>query len=321
MIAAAFLLIVVIAACAPIVWSMTRSTLQGPLVNEHDSERFSADMVGPWVPDWTWQYNSLTRPVWHWWVYNSYEKSVCLGPFAVIAAVVGLWKFRNKDGGGEPRFRLGSATLFASLAVTFILLSYGPTWRFWTIDVTRMTPYRLLMFICPPVRFAGNPGRLIIVAQLAVAILAAAGLSRLREINSSALRTGITFLFVIGFATESEPRMLPSRSPDVPEWAEVLRDDPRPGGVINMQQGGESIDLYLQTIHHRPIARGALSRTPNEVARATGIVMQDVADNRFSALANMGFGFLVQSDHAPPLPLPEAYSDRSVTVYRLPRDR
>ena len=105
--------------------------------------------------------------------------------------------------------------------------------------------------------------------------------------------------------------------PDAPKWVNAVRDDPTPGGVIDLVEGGEPQDMYYQTIHHRPIAQGDLSRIPQATKAATDTVLGDVDQHRYDELGSMGFAFLVTGTHLAPLNLPVAYADRAVRVYRL----
>ena len=307
--------ITTIATCGPIVWFMWRATLDGAVLRTHNPDEWSADMLGPWVPDWTWIYNQWTRAVWGSQQYSYEEKSVCLGPVVAIAAIWAL--VRQRKPGRRSRYRLGSQWLFAILTLVFMLLSFGPTWRCWTIVVTRLTPYRVLTLLFPPIAFAGCTARMMIMAQLTACVLAAAALAQLRHVRGRFVRTTLIFLSVAGLVIESQPRTLFTCPPSVPRWVEMLRDDPRPGAVIDLIEGDDSMDLYFQSVHRRAIAQGNLSRVSQTTKLASAQVLDDVKNSQFRKLAKMGFAFLVTGAHSALLPLPLAYADRGARMYLL----
>jgi len=303
--------------CGPIVMAMAHEADRAPLLRTHDPEMYSADMLGPWVPDWVWLYNGYTRFLWNSPTAFYVEKSVCLGPAVVIAAAFAFFPRRRR-----PRAELGSLPLFAAISVVFIALCFGPTWRFWTMPVTTLTPYRALATLLPSLQVAGCPGRMIIIAQLAVSVLAAAGLSRLGDKPGGARSTArpvlLVILFGISMVIESQPRVLMSVPAAVPKWVELVRDDPSPGAVIDLVEEGGTLDLFYQTVHHRPIAMGEISRISSDTNAATQSVLDAVAQGRYDLLAREGFGFIVARTSAPPLALSLIYSDRRVRLYRLP---
>jgi hypothetical protein len=296
------------------VLAMNRQAARATLLRMHDPDLFSADLLAPWVPDSTWVYNNLTRPLWAPMATGSeVEKGVCLGTAVVVAAAFAFLPRK-----GRPRLVLGSAGLFAVLAVVFLCLSFGPTWRFWTIPITRLTPYRALAWLLPPLRFAGSASRMIIMTQLAAAVLAAAGLSRLAGIRSKPRRIVLVVLFGVSLVIESQPRVLLTCPPDVPRWVTVLRDAPGEGAVIDLIAGDRSIDFYYQTVHHRPIAMGDISRISADTAAATASVMDEAARGEYGLLGHEGFAYIVTGSSAPSLRLPVFYSDQAARVYRLP---
>jgi hypothetical protein len=301
--------------CGPIVLAMTREARRAPLLNTHDADLFSADLIAPWVPDWTWLYSSLTSRIWMPLLTASYlEKAVCLGPAVVVAAM-----FAFIPGKGRPRLALGSTPLFGILALLFLLLCFGPVWRFWTIPITTLTPYRGLVAIFPFLRVAGSVSRFIIVTQLAIAVLAAAGMSRIGNISSRSGRVLLIIVMGVTLVIESQGQVPPVCDPAVPKWVQVLRDAPGQGAVIDLMYGDQSIDLYYQTVHRRPIAMGHLSRLSADTAAATAGVVDDVRYGRYDSLARMGFAYLVTYPIDSTLSLPVYYADQAARVYRLPR--
>jgi len=297
---------------APLVFAMLRDAYREPIVELHDPEHLSTDLVSPFVPDWAWQWHGVTRPIWS--PIGAYaETSVCIGPAILVAAIGACWR-----GTGARRLFLASTGLWVTLAVVFFALSCGPTLYFWTIPLTNWTPYRLLQSILPFLHFAGIPARMMIIVQLACCVLAAAGFARLAEL-SRGRRIALGVIFCLALSIESQPRLQPVYPPDVPQWVQVVRDAPQPGAVIDLIARGHSGDLYAQTIHRRPIAFGIIARLHQSTQDASDRVLQQVQHGEFDALAAEGFAFIVSGTSEPPMPLPLVHEDRFARVYRLDR--
>jgi hypothetical protein len=298
----------------PIVLAMARRAARFPLLREHNPDLFSCDMLAPWVPDWTWAYSSITRSIWQPFMYGSpQEKGLCIGPAVLVAS---LFAFIPRV--GRPRFALGSPALFALLAIAFLGLSFGPVWRFGTVPVTSITPYNALISCFPPARSASSVSRFIVMTQLCLAVLAASGLSRISTLRSPGWRTLLTLVAASLLVLEAQPCVLLACSPDPPKWVLFLRDAPLHGAVIDLIDGARSTDLYYQTIHHRPIAMGEISRISADVQARTDHVLDAVNTGHFQLLSQEGFAYIVTIPPAPPLKLPICYTDQAARIYALP---
>lgn len=64
---------------------------------------------------------------------------------------------------------------------------------------------------------------------------------------------------------QSLPRLPGARAVDVPEYVKVLAELPNGGGVLDLVEKDAGLQLYYQTIHHKPIAFGYLARLPLSV--------------------------------------------------------
>jgi hypothetical protein len=104
----------------------------------------------------------------------------------------------------------------------------------------------------------------------------------------------------------------------VPQWVKVLRDEPGRGALIDFVDEGTSPDLFYQTVHHRPMAQGDISRVSADTADATGLLLEAARQGRYDELARDGFGFILDHASNPPLALPVVYADRRVRLFRLP---
>jgi hypothetical protein len=299
------------ALCGPIVFFMLRQALH-PVLYSHDPEWFSADMLGPFIPDWAWLYHDWTRPIWFAQTSSDIEKSVCIGPAVVIAALFSLWPGKKR-----PRLRLGNATLLSAIALTFMAFSFGPTLRFRGSPLTTLTPYRALAFIFPPLRLGGCSGRMMIMTQLAVCVLASAGLSRLAALQHKTTRILITCLFLVAMVFEAQPLVLPTCPPDVPRWVSILRDAPGKGAVIDYIGDDLGDGLLYQTVHQRPIAMGDVFRLSMDTYRQTQGVLELAQKGRYQKLAAMGFAYIAQNPNAPLRPLPQYYVDQAARIYSI----
>ncbi len=115
---------------------------------------------------------------------------------------------------------------------------------------------------------------------------------------------------------QSQPSVLISVDPVVPHWVDVVRNDPSPGAVLDAVDGDESSGLYEQTIHHRAMAGGQLSRSPMEARMEWEGQLEALRRGDVSAVKAFRFVVIRASD--PALALPVVFEDRTVRVYRVP---
>jgi hypothetical protein len=299
-----------------LVFAMAQAAKDKPFVGMHDPEFYSADVVGLFVPGSTWQYRSLTRSIWP-PLGEPAEKNTSLGLALIVAAAYGCTR--------RAREEIKAAGFWITLVVVFTALSLGPTLQFRGTAMTGWMPYRLFERILPPIRMSGCPSRMLVMTELALGVLAAGGLKRLGEgggvgemLNRKRkmLRFVIAGVFVLALVIESQPAVQICVNPEVPRWVQILRDDPTPGAVMDAVDGGESAGLYYQTIHHRPMASGYLSRVL--------VRLDDEWHHRLDLLQRgdissfKDFRFIVIRANDPPLPLAEVFADRTVRVYRMP---
>ncbi len=152
------------------------------------------------------------------------------------------------------------------------LLSLGPFLKVLPgLDHGPVLPYWLFWYV-PFVSAAWVPGRWIVVALLAWALLVAEGLERL---GTQRWR----MLALAGILFESVAVPLPMTRPEIPPLYSALARDPGPGAVLELPFGlrdgrifwgffFEAERLYYQTAHGRPMVGGYLSRIPDRIIEA-----------------------------------------------------
>jgi hypothetical protein len=155
------------------------------------------------------------------------------------------------------RFRLTGALLF----FVFLVLCLGPELKILEDNTEVPLPYALLRRI-PPFQMARSPVRFVLVAIFGEALLAASGIQFLEGIaarrGSAALAALVAVplgLWVVLETYHPVPRLAPYEPP-TSRLAAL-----RPGGVLNVPiSAWDGYALFLQTVHHHPIATGFVSR-------------------------------------------------------------
>jgi hypothetical protein len=182
--------------------------------------------------------------------------------------------------------------------------------------------------VFPPWRLAGVPLRMMVMVQLAAAVLAAAGWSAMQLKTTRSRVLGAALLALI--AIEYWPYPLPLTQPAVPSYVSALKSLP-PGAVLDLASNGPQA-LYYQTVHEHPIAFGYISRTPTSVDKADVALTQQILSGSWdTATQQHGFRYVIKRDRAAEImmrgldhaPLPpidarrEVFRDGDVAIYRF----
>jgi hypothetical protein len=147
-----------------------------------------------------------------------------------------------------------------TLAATFLVLSLGPELKIFGANTRLELPYRALMLV-PPFTLARAPARLAAIGLWPLVCLQAIGLSRacgaLARRASPIAATALA-LATLAWSVAEAPAGGPAPSPfPVPE--ELLHLPP--GAVLNVPVSSQdSLAMFLQIFHGRPIVTGHLSR-------------------------------------------------------------
>ena len=164
---------------------------------------------------------------------------------------------------------------WAVIGLVFFVWALGPHLMVFGINTGMILPQALLRYV-PIIANARMPGRAIVVAYLALAVLGAIAAAEWRRGSRHALLilAGISFVL----AADYLPAPFPLTPLDRPGIYETLRDRREGGAVCELPLGirdgfGErgSFDdrvLFYQTIHQRPLVGGLVGRLPRAVTAA-----------------------------------------------------
>ena len=188
---------------------------------------------------------------------DGYLENVASIPLVALAVIV----YASMRGWRVPR---------APLAITmaFALLAMGPFVRLAGIDTHVPGPWALLRYV-PIVELARSPSRFSILAMLGVAAMMASALSaivRRRPAGRPMILAVVTGLLLI----ELLPAV-PLHSAAIPSIYQTIKTDPRPEVAVlelpfGVRDGTRSVGnftartQFYQTVHHKPILGGYLSR-------------------------------------------------------------
>ena len=247
--------VAVISSSGVIVFALLSLNEYDPLLGAHNPEEFSSDLLAPFIPGGHWRFAELTKAYWSKLPGNIHESSVFVG-LAVISLLVWTWVRRNES-------RVKNVNLWYSLLLIFFVLSLGPVLHIWGVAFPRIImPYSLCETLLPFLRLSGCPVRMMVMVTLFSAVICAAGFKTFFEGRPGVRMVLISWLLVL--VLEYVPKPIPSSQVQVPKYVEVLKGLPDARGVIDLA-ASESLGLYYQTVHERPMAFGYTSRTPTSV--------------------------------------------------------
>lgn len=242
-----------------LVIALLRISAQDPLSGAHDPLDFSLDLLATLIPGGHWRFAQLTEPYWSRLPGEIHESSVYLGASVIFLVAYSLLARR------ETRSRFPSFWLWFALLAFFGALALGPALQIFGKRIySGPMPYTLLQAVFPQLKLSGVPVRMIVMVILSAAVLSAMGLSILFEKFSS---QRVVLLPILGFFLVFDflPRPLPATKLDAPEYVTLLKSLPADGGVLD-RAASETIALYYQTIHEKPLIEGYISRSPKSVA-------------------------------------------------------
>lgn len=307
--------IVALLTCGPMVAGFLGSSAGEQIVG-HDSAQNSLDLVALVVPARIWRFHASIEPYWANWNGNLSETNAALS-LAALALAVGVWVKRRSI--GYPN--LG---LWYLLLLVFGVLALGPVLHFNGTAIQGLPlPYALLENILPPIRTMGVPARMIVMSILALAVITAFGLRSL--LRGTWWHKGLAVLIIALIIVESLPTTIPTLSPKVPEYVNVLHT--LPDGAV-LDRVGLATEpgippgqvMYYQTVHQKPIAFGYLSRVPALVAQQNARIAELVARQEFDKLCSeFQLRYLVIAPQEFPAEsgLESVYEDREAKIIEL----
>jgi hypothetical protein len=178
-----------------------------------------------------------------------------LGYAALLLAIVGIASQRRKS------------LAWAMSGLVCIVLALGPQLRINGVTYANIPlPFAALQNIFP-FSFLRSPDRFNIVVSLPLAVLAAYGFAAMAQKLSSTrgrviTTTVLSGLILFEYLSVPYPMMpLPEQSPFVTQ----LADETDPYAVLDLPMGRNpsKVYLYWQTLHHKPLIEGHVSRTPD----------------------------------------------------------
>jgi hypothetical protein len=307
-----------------------------PFFGTHSPRQLSMDLLSPFVWGYYWRFREAVRPLWSALAPYVTEASVHIG-WSVIGLAIYGWRQRS-------RITLKYATFWLLLIAFFGVMALGPNLKVGGYELKigdgisvlgydrvnlLVLPYAVLWLVFPPWRLAGVPVRMMVMVQLASAVMASAGWQALMA-SPHRRRLAIASALLVAITIEYLPYPLPVTSRAVPSYVTALEGLPE-GAVIDLASNGPQA-LYYQTVHGKPIAFGYISRTPTSVDQAdmalAGLITSGSWDR---AALDHGFRYVVKRDRAaevmirgldltPLAPIDsarEVFRDGDVAIYRF----
>jgi hypothetical protein len=241
------------------IWWMSR---QDPFLGAHPPGEYSLDLLAPFIPGGHWRFAAWTEGYWSRLPGNIDESSVHVGLAVLVLAACAV-RWRSEIG------RHREVLLWVVLAVFFAVLSLGPALQVWGQTVTReWLPYVWLTTAVPPLQMTGMPVRMIVMTQLALAVLAAWGLAAL----SSRPRGRVAAALLLAVAVfEYVPRPIPTAQWPTPAYVTFVAGLPEPVALLDGYSNFAHALLW-QTRHQKRMGFGYVSRTPKSVSERDGLI-------------------------------------------------
>ncbi|MDP9175527.1 MAG: hypothetical protein M3O30_16925 [Planctomycetota bacterium] len=292
----------------PMLLTVIRFNRVDPLLGNHLPAEYSMDLTTPFVWGCHWRFGALTASFWKSLPGNINENSVYVGN-TVLALIVYAWFARRRLGAS-------AIALWISVFAVFGVLALGPSLHIGGHEFSHVwLPYRLLVFLVPPMRLSGAPVRMEIMMQLAAAVLTAFAFKGLLEQRQARSRwiAGAALLLIV---MEFQPTPVPATPADPPPFVSALAQTTGPGAVIDIASSrGQS--MYYATIYQRPVAFGYFARTPTSVFEKDKALLQQIQTMNLATLRNDGFRFLVVRQPYANMPGRPIFEDNSVGVFDL----
>ncbi len=223
-------------------------------------ERCMADLLGYFTPSLLHPLlGRVTLPLTQRFVGNPSEFTVFLGWVPLLLAIVGLLARRPWSG------------MWGMGALLFGILSLGPHLFVGGHSTGIVLPFAFLSRL-PFFDFARCASRFALLVSLSTAILAAFGVARLRRrfgrggLRASIVSGGIVVVILLEFLSIPVPMIDYRPAP----FYERLGASTAPVAILELPfdaQRYNSIYLYHQTIHHKPILNGFTGRIPRRAFR------------------------------------------------------
>lgn len=268
-----------LATSGPVVISLLLLARSDPLTGAHGALENSLDLLAPFIPGGHWRFAELTRGYWSRLPGFIHESSVYLG-WSVIGLIGYVWARRG-------RAPLAGARLWFAALALFLVLGLGPVLNVWGSPVGPYAlPYAWLEALLPPLALSGVPVRMMAMVTLAASVIAAAGFKML--LSGPGWGRLAAVLLVAVLTIEYLPRPLPASTLSTPPYVAALAAQKDDKGVLDTV-ANQTMVLYYQTVHQKPIALGYIARIPKSVADVD-FQIRELYDRRDYAKLRREFG-------------------------------
>ena len=303
---------------SPILFPLFIDNAHDPFIGSHDPISFSLDLLSLVIPGGHWLFNQWTKSFWSNLPGNVNESSVFLS-IPVYAMIVYAWS-KHKQ---EDKDTIQQLALWSFIFVFFILLALGPALQVDGFFIWgKAMPYTLLGWIFPFLSLSGVPVRMMVIVILSASILSAFGFKELFRHLPHRLPFLLLLLGLLLF--QSIPSPLPTTHINTPGYITALMKLPDSGGILDLATPGQSLSLYYQTIHGKPIAFGYVSRLPTSVVNADELLSQTIEAKDYARLWDTyHIRYIVTPltlqarNDQPFIKLAIIYQDQSAKIYRL----
>ena len=239
----------------PLVGALLWLAHRDRLIGAHEANEFSLDLLAPFIYGGHWRFSQWTQGYWSKLSGNIHESSVHIGLTVLLVAAYACWMRKDL---ACPK----GVGLWLLIGGVFAVFSLGPALHIWGREVVHgRLPYAWLERIFPPLRMSGVPVRMIVMTQLAAAVLCAWGLDHILRTKRPGRLVAAIGLGLLLF--EYLPAPIPTTRLETPSYVEFVRGLPTRGGIVDHYAGVNSPQALLwQTRHGKPIAFGYVSRVP-----------------------------------------------------------
>ncbi|GAB4316543.1 MAG: hypothetical protein Kow0059_09070 [Candidatus Sumerlaeia bacterium] len=251
---------------SPVLIGMGRASLQKNYFGVHDPFEFSADLAGFFIPGGISRFGLAFEPLWSRFSGNLAENGYYLGVVPPVLAAVGAvreWK---------------RARPWLAVVLLFSVLAMGPHLQVLGADTLIPLPYLVLAGVLPPLETAGIPVRFAGMMFVGLAVLGALGVrvifDQLAPTSGRRALIGgaVVCLIVINYLPSSLNFVRFDRPDGFYALMNAIAVEQGDFCILDAPMVGNTIGLYYQTLHQRPLAMGYVSRTPRAyIERVEGL--------------------------------------------------
>lgn len=281
---------------------------QDKLLGSHPTEMFGMDVFAPFIYGAFWRFASLTKWYWENTTDAPSESSVHLG-LVVVGIVIFSWFIRKK---------LINVWLWYIVLLVFGILSLGLHPMAWGNRANSIPlPYLFLQKIFPPLELSGVPIRMMVMVTLAVAVITAMVVAKIKFNSWWKKALGIVLLLIM--IIEYWPARLPITPASYPQYAYFIKQLPEGSEVVNNAAYSAPKALYDQTLHEKPMVLGYITRMPKSVEDKSWIITHAILTGQYDRLCR-DFGaryYAATPNQAIQTTYPIIYQDDQAIIYDL----